>query len=258
MARPVNEDVFQERISTGIDIVLAIDVSKSMLTRDFERNRVTRMQAARETAKVFSQSRPNDRMGLVGFAGRPFVSSPITLEHEWLRNEVDNLDPMAPELPGGTAIGSAIATASNRLKKREAKSKVIILVTDGANNSGRMQPLEAAKLAADLGIKIYTIAIGSAEGRLSGQIISKAKQEFDPKTLQSIADLTGGEYYHVKNTQEEFEKTFETINQLEKTESKVRTTVETTEYHHWFSRAALCFTALALLAQALRSSPGPE
>ncbi len=245
-------------MSTGIDIVLAIDVSKSMLTRDFERNRITRMSAARETAKVFSHSRPNDRMGLVGFAGRPFVSSPITLEHEWLRSEIDNLDPRARELPGGTAIGSAIATAANRLKEREAKSKVIILVTDGANNSGRIQPLEAAKLSSDLGIKIYTIAIGSAEGRLSDRIISNAKQEFDPETLQKIAETTGGEFYHVKNTRKEFEKTFETINQLEKTETKIRSTVETTEYHHWFSRAALICSLFALLAQALRPTPGPE
>ena len=215
------------------------------------------MQAAIETASQFSKLRPNDRIGLVGFAGRPFVSSPITLEHEWLRQEISFLEPNQPGIPDGTAIGSAIVAAANRLKGRDSKSKVIILVTDGANNSGRIQPLDAAKLAHDLGIKIYTIAIGSPQGRLSARQIAQPKQEFDPVVLKNISQTTGGEFYHVQHSKGQFQDAFQTINQLEKTESNLKTTTLNDPYHFWFCALSLLSALIALILQSFRLPPAP-
>ena len=224
---------------------------------DFEirKQKAQRITAAKSTAETFIQQRPNDRMGIVAFSGRPYLISPITLEHDWLIDKLRELHPSRND-EEGTAIGSAIATSSIRLHKREAKSKVIVLVTDGSNNSGRISPIEAAKHAATLGIKIYTIAIGTEAGRLNNGIQSHPQQEFDTKTLEEIASITGGEYYRVRDT-EKLRDTFQSIDQLEKTDTKQHITITREEWFPWFAAVSLCFTILALTTQALNPPPAP-
>jgi Ca-activated chloride channel homolog len=152
----------------------------------------------------FISRRPDDRIGLVAFAGRPRDASPITLDHKWLRGALgelrlnDQFD-RGTVKEQGTAIGSALAAAASRLDARDAKSKIILLITDGASNSGKISPIEAAELAKTLGIKIYTIAIGTEEGRVDRSIMRFPYQEFDIPTLKKIAEITGAEHYWAQN-----------------------------------------------------------
>lgn len=255
-ARPVWRDQYQSRTASGIDIVIAFDVSLSMDIDDFgPRNRpIRRLEAAKAVVDNFISRRPDDRIGLVAFAGRPRDASPITLDHDWLRraladlrlNDRDNLGTVREQ---GTAIGSAIAASARRLDARDAKSKIIILVTDGANNSGKISPLEAAEHAATLGIRIYTVAVGTKEGRVSRTIQRFPRQEFDLPTLKRIAEMTGAEHYWAQ-TLEDLDNTFDSINELEKTESTSYTVIEDTELFRWFVAAALlcAFTATWILA----------
>lgn len=257
LARPQKQNKISNRKASGIDIVLAIDISYSMEIVDFQLNnrRVQRIAAAKATAEKFIQQRPNDRIGIVAFSGRPYVTSPITLEHEWL---VDQLRELRPGLvrEQGTAIGSAIAAAATRLHDREAKSKVVILVTDGSNNSGRLSPVEAADLAAKLGIKVYTVAIGTEEGRLRNGMQSHPQKEFDTETLKKIARATGGEYYRVRDT-ERLRETFDSIDQLEKTDVTQHSIVTAEEYFPWFVTASLALSIAALTLHALKPPPAP-
>lgn len=257
LARPQKQNEFSNRKASGIDIVLAIDISYSMEIIDFQLNRrkVQRIAAAKVTAEHFIKQRPNDRIGIVAFSGRPYVTSPITLEHEWL---IDQLRELQPGLvrEQGTAIGSAIAASSTRLHDREAKSKVVILVTDGSNNSGRLSPIEAAKLAAMLGVKVYAVAIGTEEGRLRNGMQSHPQKEFDTRTLEEIAKITGGEYYRVRDT-EKLRETFDSIDQLEKTDIKQHSVIITEEYFPWCIAAALLLAITAITIQALKAPPAP-
>ncbi|BDS08372.1 hypothetical protein NT6N_34120 [Oceaniferula spumae] len=257
LAKPQQRDEISNRKASGIDIVLAIDISFSMEIVDFQLNnrRVQRIIAAKATAENFIKQRANDRIGIVAFSGRPYVTSPITLEHEWL---IDQLRSLRPGLirEQGTAIGSAIAASATRLHDREAKSKVIVLVTDGSNNSGRLSPIEAAKHAAKLGVKVYAVAIGTEGGRLMNGMQSHPQKEFDTKTLEEIAQITGGQYYRVRDT-EKLRETFDTIDQLEKTDIKQHSIVQTEEYFPWFIAASLLLTIAALTIQALKPPPAP-
>jgi len=257
MARPQTVDQYAERKASGIDIILAIDVSYSMEIRDFtlKGRKVQRITVAKASAEQFIKKRPNDRIGIIAFSGRPYATSPITLEHEWLIDQLRSLQPGLVQEPG-TAIGSAIATASMRLYKRPSKSKVIVLVTDGSNNSGPLSPIEAAKHAATLGIKIYTIAIGTEDGRLVNGRQDYPHQEFDTKTLQEIAAITHGEYYRVRDTSK-LQESFKTIDQLEKTDVDHHHVVNTTELFPWAASLALLFTILALISLALNPPPAP-
>ena len=257
MARPQLRNVESESKPSGVDIILAIDISYSMQIVDFVLNgrRAQRITVAKNTAEAFINQRQNDRMGIVAFSGRPYITSPITLEHDWL---IDQLRELRPGLvkEQGTAIGSAIAAAASRLHERESKSKVIVLVTDGSNNSGRIAPLEAAKQAAVLGIKVYAIAIGTEQGRLNNSIQAHPQQEFDTKTLQEIAEITGGEYFRVKDT-DKLRDTFNSIDQLEKTEIKHHSIVSIKELFPWCASAALIFTVIGLTMQAIKSPTAP-
>jgi Ca-activated chloride channel homolog len=252
MARPVWREQFQNRTASGIDIMIAYDVSLSMDIDDFiEHGRpVKRMDVAKRVVDEFISRRTDDRMGLVAFAGRPVSISPLTLDHTWLRRGLDSLklnyrgDGTVQEQ--GTAIGSALSAAASRLDKSDAASKIIVLVTDGANNSGKIAPLEAAEHAKTLGMKIYTVAIGTKEGRVSGSIQRFPRQEFDLPTLRKIADMTGGEHFWAQ-TLADLETTFETIDQLEKTETKSLTVTNDTELFPWFVGIAL-FAALGSAA----------
>ena len=239
MARPQRAISQEEIKESGIEMIMALDISRSMLVDDFfiGGTRVTRLQAARKVTKDFIDGRPADRIGLVAFAGRPYLASPITLDHDWL------LDSMARVKIGmvedGTAIGSAVAACAKRLDPREAKSKVIVLLTDGASNSGNLTPKTAAQLAKTLGIKIYAIAVGThGPHRVpTPQGATVISQEFDEGTLKEIAAISGGAFYRAQDT-DNLERIFDIIDNLEKTELSRRTIVKTHDIYPWFLGAA--------------------
>jgi Ca-activated chloride channel family protein len=263
MARPVWRDEFQNRSASGIDIMIAFDVSLSMDIDDFIENdrRVKRIDVAKAVVDDFISRRPDDRIGLVAFAGRPRDASPITLDHQWLRGALrelrlnDQFD-RGTIKEQGTAIGSALAAASSRLDARDAKSKIIVLITDGASNSGKISPIEAAEHAKTLGIKIYTIAIGTKEGRVDRSIMRFPYQEFDIPTLKKIASLTGAEHYWAQNLKA-LRETFTTIDQLEKTEAKTLTVIEDTELFPWFLGLTLLAALGSVSLLALNPPPSP-
>lgn len=261
MARPVWRNEYQNRTASGIDIMIAFDVSLSMDIDDFiDRGQpVRRLDVAKDVVDHFISRRPDDRIGLVAFAGRPVSVSPITLDHQWLRMGLGGLKLNKENHEGtvqdqGTAIGSALAASAIRLDSREAKSKIIVLITDGASNSGKISPVEAAEHAKALGIKIYTIAIGTLEGRVDRSIQKFPRQEFDLPTLQKIATLTGGEHYWAQNLAA-LQTTFQTIDNLEKTETKTLTVTDDTELFPWFVGIALALALAAATVGALKPSP---
>lgn len=261
MARPVWRNEFQNRTASGIDIMIAFDVSLSMDIDDFidQGERVRRIDVAKAVVDDFISRRPDDRIGLVAFAGRPRDASPITLDHKWLRSALSELRLNDQFERGtvkeqGTAIGSALAAAASRLDARDAKSKIIVLITDGASNSGKISPIEAAENAATLGIKIYTIAIGTKEGRVDRSIMRFPYQEFDIPTLRRIASLTGAEHYWAQNL-ESLKNTFSTIDRLEKTEAKTHTVIEDNELFPWFLGLALFFALASATTLALNPPP---
>jgi Ca-activated chloride channel family protein len=261
IARPVWRNQYQSRSASGIDIMLAFDVSLSMDIDDFRDQGmpVKRIVVAKRVVDDFISRRPEDRMGLVAFAGRPRDASPITLDHQWLRKSLDALrlndeQQMGTIKEQGTAIGSALAAASVRLEARDAKSKIIVLITDGASNSGKISPLEAAEHAKTLGIKIYTVAIGTTEGRVDPHIMRFPYQEFDLPTLRKIAELTGAEHYWAQDLAA-LKKTFTTIDQLEKTDAKTLTVIDDTELFPWFVGATLLAAMAAAIYLALNPPP---
>lgn len=261
MARPVWRNQFQNRSASGIDIMIAFDVSLSMDIDDFidRGERVRRIDVAKAVVDDFISRRPDDRMGLVAFAGRPRDASPITLDHKWLRSALNELRLNDQFDRGtikeqGTAIGSALAAAAARLDARDAKSKIIVLITDGASNSGKISPIEAAEHAATLGIKIYTIAIGTKEGRVDRSIMRFPYQEFDIPTLRKIASLTGAEHYWAQSL-ESLKNTFTTIDRLEKTEAKTHTVIDDNELFPWFLSLTLLFALSSAAALILNPPP---
>jgi Ca-activated chloride channel homolog len=263
MARPVWRNEFQNRSASGIDIMIAFDVSLSMDIDDFieNGNRVKRIDVAKAVVDDFISRRPDDRIGLVAFAGRPRDASPITLDHKWLRSALGELRLNDQFDRGtikeqGTAIGSALAAAASRLDARDAKSKIIVLITDGASNSGKISPIEAAEHAKTLGIKIYTIAIGTKEGRVDRSIMRFPYQEFDIPTLKKIASLTGAEHYWAQNLKA-LRETFTTIDELEKTEAKTHTVIEDSELFPWFLGLTLLAALVSVTLLALNPPPSP-
>ncbi len=260
MARPVWRNEYQSRSASGIDIMLALDLSLSMDIDDFvdQGQRQKRIDVAKTVVDDFISRRPDDRMGLVAFAGRPRDASPITLDHKWLRNSLAELrlneNDNGTIQEQGTAIGSALAAAATRLEARDAKSKIIVLITDGANNSGKISPLEAAEHAKTLGIKIYTVAIGTTEGRVDHSVMLFPYQEFDLPTLQKIATMTGGEHYWAQDLAT-LKQTFMTIDRLEKTDAKSLTVIDDTELFPWFVGATLLAALLSAVYMAVNPPP---
>lgn len=240
LARPQNINSEEKREFSGIEVMLALDVSPSMTGDDFKPDRLT---VAKQLTKEFIASRPNDRIGMVAFSGRPYPIGPLTLDHQWLNKNIDDLQIGYQD--GGTAIGPAIASAASRIDKRDAKSKIIVLITDGANNVRDIEPLDAARAASLLGIKIYTIAIGTTGtinikvpgpfGRLTRQ---RMNGEFDIKPLIEIAKITGGEFYKAGSS-ESLADAFETINDLERTTQTTTTVYRVRELFHWFAIPSL-------------------
>src|SRR5277367_466533 len=187
--------------ASGVDIVVAFDLSGSMMSEDFVVNgkRVDRFDMARSILKDFIDKRPSDRLGLVVFAAQAFIATPLTLDHDFLQENLDRLE-IGSINPNATAVGDALGTAVNRLRDLKAKSKIVILMTDGENNSGKIDPLTAAQVAQALGVKVYTIGLGNAE--IVQQMGLPADYLPDTDTLQKIADMTGGKFYRANNTEE--------------------------------------------------------
>lgn len=243
LARPQDVDEQRRSSAEGIDIMLSIDVSGSMLARDFKPDRIT---AAKEVAGKFIADRYGDRLGLVVFAGEAFTQSPLTTDQSTLQTMLSRI--RSGIIEDGTAIGNGLATAINRLRESDAKSKVIILLTDGVNNRGEIAPLMAADIAADMGIKVYTIGVGTRGkapypvvdmfGNMSFQPMDV---EIDEKTLEGIAERTGGRYFRATDN-DKLQSIYDEINQLEK--SKVEVT-DYTVYHERF--LALLLAALGVL-----------
>ena len=221
MARPQSVDVSTKTKKTrGIDIVMAIDVSASMLAKDLKPNR---LEALKDVAGKFIARRPNDRIGLVEYAGESYTRTPVTSDKNIIFSSLKDIK-YNTIITGGTAIGMGLATAVNRIKDSEAKSKIIILLTDGVNNSGFIDPLTASELASEYGIKTYTIGLGSNGMALSPVAIrngkiqySRIQVEIDEKLLKEIAEGTGGKYFRATNNKK-LEEIYAEINQLEKTE----------------------------------------
>ena len=249
LARPQKVISHDEDNTEGIAICLTVDVSLSMLIEDFyiDGRPVNRLIAAKRVMRDFIRGRTSDRIGIVAFAGAPYQPCPLTLDHEWLEANLDRVQTGVME--DGTAIGSGIAAASRRLDKESVPSKVIILLTDGANNSGKLNPQDAAKLAATLGQKIYTIAIGTPGVHMiplpNGRVITSGRQEFDEATLMEVARIGGGQFYMAQDLNA-LQEIFSTIDQLEKTEIKRRSIVETREMFFYPLLAAVALLALAL------------
>jgi Ca-activated chloride channel family protein len=262
MARPVWRSEYRSRTASGIDIMIAFDVSMSMDIDDFtdHGDHVRRIDVAKMVVDDFINRRPDDRMGLVAFAGRPRAASPITLDHKWLRNALGELrldkNNNGTIKDQGTAIGSAIAAAASRLCARDAKSKIIVLITDGANNSGKISPLEAAEQAKTLGIKIYTIAIGTKEGRVDRSIMRYPYQEFDLPTLRQIAAATGAEQYWAQDL-ESLKQTFTTIDLLEKSDAQSFVANDDRELFPWFLGLSLLAALASAATIALHPPPAP-
>lgn len=225
IARPYrwkSEEVFNHQYKYGIDIVLAMDISASMLARDFEPNR---LEVSKKVAKDFIDGRFGDRIGLVVYEGEAFTACPSTLDYEVVKEQIDRLQP--GELEGGTAIGTGLGTAVTRLRNPSIKSKVIILLTDGSDNSGNISPETAAELAKAKNIRVYTIGVGSV-GLAPTPVMTPFGVQFenmpvdiDENTLKSIAATTGGRYFRAKD-EYSLRNIYSEINQLEKTKIKSR------------------------------------
>ncbi|AMR41534.1 VWA domain-containing protein [Elizabethkingia anophelis] len=252
LARPRTFTVAQDQNDgKGIDIMLSVDVSFSMLSKDLEPDR---LRALSKIAQKFINDRPGDRIGLVAYAGEGFLKVPLTTDHEAVKQEIATLNPN--ELSAGTAIGEGLAVAVNHLKDSKAKSKIIILMTDGVQTiKNSLEPAIAAELAANNHIKVYTIGIGTNGYALTptgidpffGDLIyTEQKVEIDELALQNIASVTGGKYFRATSN-ESLQQIYEEINQLEKSDIKVAKMYDYKEYFRYFLWIAL----IVLLLDAL-------
>ena len=257
LARPQTKTLFSDKQASGVDIMIALDISLSMEAQEAQYGGDTRMRAAKETIKNFILARPYDRIGIVSFAGRSYLEAAVTLDHAFLIEKLQSIEP-DNKLDDGTAIGSAISSASTRLLKyKDTKSRIIILITEGSNNSGTVSPTEAAKAIALQNIKIHTVAIGSKEGRLPNHIQRYPEQEFDTETLKKIATETQGQYYRALNT-EDLNNALNSIDNLEKTIRNQRVVSHKKEHHIWFTAASLLFAISYVFLTAISPPPAPN
>jgi Ca-activated chloride channel homolog len=235
--------------------MVLLDVSGSMQSLDFKLDGVpaSRVDVVKSVVRKFIEARPNDRIGLTIFAGLPYLISPVTLDHGWLLGNLERVH--IGDIEDGTAIGSALASGLNRLRNQTAKSKLIILMTDGQNNSGQITPLTAAEAAKALGVKVYTIGIGvrgeapipvtDAFGR---KRIVMEKVDVDEDTLNRIATATGARFYRATDT-DSLNRIYDEIDKLEKTSFSVHSFERWEELFDWPSWAALVILGLSLLSQ---------
>ncbi len=237
LARPRISDTIRETKMEIIDILLVIDQSSSMLAQDFKPNR---LEAAKEVAKTFIKDREGDRLGLIVFAGESYIQCPLTRDIDVLLEFTDEIEIIDRE-HDGTAIGMAIANSINRLRESEAISKTIILLSDGSNNQGELDPITAADLAAKFDIKIYTVAAGThglapypvtdAWGR---QVIQKVQVDVDEESLKEIAKITGGQFFRATDNKS-LQKVYQEIDELERTEIEVTEYQNYTELYSWLT-----------------------
>ena len=248
LARPRLSDTIRESKTEIVDILLVIDQSSSMLAQDFKPNR---LEAAKEVAKKFIKDREGDRLGLIVFAGEPYIQCPLTRDINVLLEFTDEIEIIDQE-HDGTAIGMAIANSINRLRESDTKSKTIILLSDGSNNQGELDPITAAGLAAKFDIKIYTVAAGThglapypvtdAWGR---QVIQKVQVDVDEESLKEIAIITGGQFFRATDNKSLL-KVYEDIDALERTEIEVKEYQNYTELYSWFTIPAAFASILFL------------
>ena len=258
LARPQLGSEITRVQASGVDIMLLLDVSRSMLAEDFSigASRASRIEVVKKVTEQFIRKRPNDRIGIIAFAGRPYLVSPLTLDHDWLIQNLDRIQIGLVE--DGTAIGSAIASGANRLKDKEAKTKLIVLLTDGDNNAGKVMPLTAAEAAKALGIRIYTIGAGTQGeapfpftdpfGRM---VYRNVPVEFKEDTIRDIAKIANGIAYRATDTKS-LEKIFGEIDKLEKSKVEVEKIAQYRDLFPWFLMGGLvCLGAEILLSQTL-------
>jgi len=257
IARPQSKNTWQTSSTEGIDIMLAMDISGSMLAEDFKPNR---LEAAKDVAIEFISNRRSDRIGLVIFAGESFTQCPLTTDHAVLINLFKDI--RSDLLSDGTAIGSGLATSVNRLKESNAVSKVIILLTDGVNNRGSVAPLTAAEISRTFGIRVYTIGVGR-QGMAPypvqtafGTQYRDMEVKIDEEVLKQIADITGGKYYRAED-KEALKAVYSEIDQLEKIKLQVTDYSKPEERFFWFAFIALLALLLELLLRLTIYKPMP-
>jgi Ca-activated chloride channel family protein len=255
LARPQFTESETQVKASGIDIVVALDLSGSMESEDFQlRGRqVNRLEIAKDVLKKFIERRPNDRIGVVAFAGRAYVASPLTLDHDFLLENVDRLN--LHTIEDGTAIGSALIASVNRLRELKSKSKIVILMTDGQNTAGKVPPLTAAEAAQALGVKVYAIGVGTrgmapfpvGRNPFTGRTEYRpVKVDIDEETLKQIADKTGGRYYRADSA-DTLRAIYDEIDRFEKTEAEVKKYVRVDELFHWAVVPGLALLLLEIL-----------
>ena len=253
LARPQLGRTLSRVQASGIDIMLAIDVSRSMMAEDLSigNQRANRLEAVKSVTQKFIEARPNDRIGITCFAGRPYLVSPLTLDHDWLLQNLERVRIGLVE--DGTAIGSAIASASNRLKDKEAKSTIVVLLTDGDNNSGKVTPATAAEAAKALGIKVYTVGAGTrgyapvpVPDMFGRTVYQNVKVEVDEKTLTEIATLTDAKYFRATDGKS-LGEIFEQIDKLEKSTVELDQYKQYRDLFAWFLVPGFALVALEML-----------
>jgi Ca-activated chloride channel family protein len=261
LARPQGGTSTTQAQASGIDIMILLDVSGSMLTEDYtmDGQQTNRLAAVTSVTTKFIEARPNDRIGLIAFASRPYLVSPLTLDHDWLLQNLDRVH--IGQVEDGTAIGSAIAAGLNRLKDPNSKSKVLILLTDGVNNCGKITPETAAEASKALGIRLYAIGAGTngiapvpvyepntETPRLdpSGKpMYIDVQVSFDEAQLKRVAQIASGHFYRAADTKS-MEDIFSEIDKLEKTTVQYKKTLAYTDLYPWFLKAGLALVSLEM------------
>ncbi len=253
LARPQERNVTHERYAEGVDIMLVLDTSTSMRAQDFHPNR---FEAARDVAAEFIRSRLSDRIGLIVFAAKAYTQTPLTLDYSFLLRMLDEVEVGAIE--DGTAIGTALATAAGRLKASEATSKVIILLTDGQNNRGEVDPATASEVAATLGVRVYAIGVGTygeapfiIDHPFAGRQRQMVPVEIDEEMLRTVAGNTGGKYFRATNMQG-LRSIYDEIGELEKTKVETRTYTDFEERYALFLWPAFGLVLLEVLLSSTR------
>ncbi len=228
LTRPRLVDTLEETKIEVVDIILVLDISSSMLAEDFKPNR---LEAVKKTAKTFVENRKGDRIGLLVFAGETFIQCPLTIDTDVLTNLLKDVT-VAEKEYDGTAIGMAIANAINRLRNSAAKSKIMILLSDGSNNAGELDPITAAEMASEFGIKIYTIGAGTNQSVTYIPNRGYIRNEVDEETLRAIAKQTNGRYFRANNVVR-LERIYKEIDQLERSEIEVKTYSRYQDLYGW-------------------------
>jgi Ca-activated chloride channel homolog len=257
LARPQTTNKLQTSTTEGIDIMISLDMSTSMLAMDFNPNR---LEAAKEVAINFIQGRPNDRIGLVIFAAESFTQCPLTIDHAVLVNLFREIQ--TGMLEDGTAIGDGLATAVNRIKDSESKSKVIIFLSDGENNRGQIAPLTAAEIAKTFGIRVYTIGVGTIGtapypiNTVFGQQVQNVEVKIDEAMLKEIASITDGHYFRATD-KNKLEEIYKEIDAMEKTKTEVQEYTKKSEEFLIFALLSFIFLISEILLKntVLRTLP---